>query len=139
MLNYKVVDKETGQLREPTTNELFELVNAQTTLAYALANSFKDTDRLTQKDVTAAMSVINILPAFGGAETAIASLNALEKDLDRSIESTINRLERSYYTQSDVMNGFLSLLKGGAGFGKTDTSKVVSEEERINILQGIQF
>jgi len=137
--NYKIVDKETGQLREPTTNELFELVNAQTTLAYALANSFKDTDRLTQKDVTAAMSVINILPAFGGAETAIASLNALEKDLDRSIESTINRLERSYYTQSDVMNGFLSLLKGGAGFGKTDTSKVVSEEERMDILQGIQF
>ena len=137
--NYKVVDKETGQLRKPNTNELFELVNAQTTLAYALANSFKDTDRLTQKDVTAAMSVINILPAFGGAETAIASLNALEKDLDRSIESTINRLERSYYTQSDVMNGFLSLLKGGAGFGKTDTSKVVSEEERMNILQGIQF
>ena len=137
--NYKVVDKETGQLRKPTTNELFELVNAQTTLAYALANSFKDTDRLTQKDVTAAMSVINILPSFGGAETAIASLNALEKDLDRSIDSTINRLERSYYTQSDVMNGFLSLLKGGAGFGKTDTSRVVSEEERMNILQGIQF
>jgi len=137
--NYKVVDKETGQLRKPTTNELFELVNAQTTLAYALANSFKDTDRLTQKDVTAAMSVINILPAFGGAETAIASLNALEKDLDRSIDSTINRLERSYYTQTDVMNGFLSLLKGQAMFGKTDTSKVVSEEERLNILRGIQF
>jgi hypothetical protein len=137
--NYKVMDQSTGKLRKPTTNELFELVNAQTTLAYALANSFKDTDRLTQRDVIAAQSIINILPAFGGAETAIASLNALEKDLDRSIDSTINRLERSYYTQTDVMNGFLSLLKGGAGFGKTDSSRVVSPEERLNILQGIQF
>jgi len=137
--NYKVVDQSTGKLRKPTTNELFELVNAQTTLAYALANSFKDTDRLTQRDVIAAQSIINILPAFGGAETAIASLNALEKDLDRSIDSTINRLERSYYTQTDVMNGFLSLLKGGASFGKTDSSTVVSPEERMNILQGIQF
>ena len=137
--NYKVMDQSTGKLRKPTTNELFELVNAQTTLAYALANSFKDTDRLTQKDVTAAMSVINILPAFGGAETAIASLNALEKDLDRSIDSTINRLERTYFTNAQVMDGFLSLLKGGAGFGKTDSSRVVSPEERMNILQGIQF
>jgi hypothetical protein len=137
--NYKVVDQSTGKLRKPTTNELFELVNAQTTLAYALANSFKDTDRLTQKDVTAAMSVINILPAFGGAETAIASLNALEKDLDRSIDSTINRLERTYFTNAQVMDGFMSLLKGGAGFGKTDSSRVVSPEERMNILQGIQF
>ena len=137
--NYKVVDQSTGKLRKPDTNELFELVNAQTTLAYALANSFKDTDRLTQRDVIAAQSIINILPAFGGAETAIASLNALEKDLDRSIDSTINRLERSYYTQTDVMNGFLSLLKGGASFGKTDSSTVVSPEERMNILQGIQF
>ena len=85
------------------------------------------------------MSVINILPAFGGAETAIASLNALEKDLDRSIDSTINRLERTYFTNAQVMDGFLSLLKGGAGFGKTDSSRVVSPEERMNILQGIQF
>ena len=137
--NYMVTDQSTGKLRKPTTNELFELVNAQTTLAYALANSFKDTDRLTQKDVTAAMSVINILPAFGGAETAIASLNALEKDLDRSIDSTINRLERTYFTNAQVMDGFMSLLKGGAGFGKTDSSRVVSPEERMNILQGIQF
>ena len=137
--NYKVTDQSTGKLRKPTTNELFELVNAQTTLAYALANSFKDTDRLTQRDVIAAQSIINILPAFGGAETAIASLNALEKDLDRSIDSTINRLERTYFTNAQVMDGFLSLLKGGAGFGKTDSSRVVSPEERMNILQGIQF
>jgi len=37
------------------------------------------------------------------------------------------------------MDGFMSLLKGGAGFGKTDSSRVVSPEERMNILQGIQF
>jgi hypothetical protein len=43
--NYMVTDQSTGKLRKPTTNELFELVNAQTTLAYALANSFKGTDR----------------------------------------------------------------------------------------------
>ena len=137
--NYRIEDPETGELRKPTTDELFELVNAQTTLAYALANSFKDTDRLTQKDVTAAMSVINILPGFGGAETARASLNALEKDLDRSITSTKERLERTYFTSDPVMQGFFSLLKGGEAFGMADTSRVVSPEERMNILQGIQF
>ena len=137
--NYKIEDPETGELRKPTTDELFELVNAQTTLAYALANSFKDTDRLTQKDVTAAMSVINILPGFGGAETALASLNALEKDLDRSITSTRERLERTYFTSDPVMQGFFSLLKGGDTFGMADTSKVISPEQRMDILQGIQF
>jgi hypothetical protein len=137
--NFKIEDPETGELRKPTTDELFELVNAQTTLAYALANSFKDTDRLTQKDVTAAMSVINILPGFGGAETALASLNALEKDLDRSIESTKQRLERTYFTSEPVMQGFFSLLKGGDTFGMADTSKVISPEQRMDILQGRQF
>ena len=136
--NYKIEDPTTGKLRKPTTNELFELVNAQTTLAYALANSFKDTDRLTQKDVTAAMSVINILPGLGGAETAMASLNALEKDLDRSIDSTLNTLERTYFTNDMVIKGFLSLLKGGETYGKFDSAPI-SKEQRMDILQGIQL
>jgi len=129
---------ENGQLREPTTAELFELVNAQTTLAYALANSFKDTDRLTQKDVTAAEAVINILPAFGGAETAMASLLALEKDLNRSIDNTVSRLERTYFTNEMVINGFLGLLKGSELFGQ-GTTPGLSEQERNEILGGIQF
>ena len=129
---------ENGQLREPTTAELFELVNAQTTLAYALANSFKDTDRLTQKDVTAAEAVINILPAFGGAETAMASLLALEKDLNRSIDNTVSRLERTYFTNEMVINGFLGLLKGSELFGQ-GTTPGISEQQRNEILGGIQF
>ena len=136
--NYKVEDPTTGKLRKPTTNELFELVNAQTTLAYALANSFKDTDRLTQKDVTAAMSVINILPGLGGAETAMASLNALEKDLDRSLDSTLNTLERTYFTNDMVIKGFLSLLKGGETFGKFNSAPI-TKNQRMDILQGIQL
>ena len=128
-----------GKLREPTTAELFELVNAQTTLAYALANSFKDTDRLTQKDVTAAEAVINILPAFGGAETAMASLLALEKDLDRSIDSTLERLKRTYYTSDGVLNGFTSLLKGSEQFGRNIPIPGMSSQQRQDIIGGIQF
>jgi hypothetical protein len=128
-----------GKLREPTTAELFELVNAQTTLAYALANSFKDTDRLTQKDVTAAEAVINILPAFGGAETAMASLLALEKDLDRSIDSTLERLKRTYYTSDGVLDGFTSLLKGSEQFGRNIPIPGMSSEQRQDIIGGIQF
>ena len=128
-----------GKLREPTTAELFELVNAQTTLAYALANSFKDTDRLTQKDVTAAEAVINILPAFGGAETAMASLLALEKDLDRSIDSTLERLKRTYYTSDGVLDGFTSLLKGSEQFGRNVPIPGMSSEQRQDIIGGIQF
>jgi len=128
-----------GKLREPTTAELFELVNAQTTLAYALANSFKDTDRLTQKDVTAAEAVINILPAFGGAETAMASLLALEKDLDRSIDSTLERLKRTYYTSDGVLDGFTSLLKGSEQFGRNIPIPGMSSQQREDIIGGIQF
>ena len=114
-------------------------MNAQTTLAYALANSFKDTDRLTQKDVTAAEAVINILPAFGGAETAMASLLALEKDLDRSIDSTLERLKRTYYTSDGVLNGFTSLLKGSEHFGRNIPIPGMSSQQRQDIIGGIQF
>ena len=140
--NYKVTDAKTGKLRKPTTQELFELVNAQTTLAYALANSFKDTDRLTQKDVSAAEAVINILPTFGGAETALASLNALEKDLDRSINGTLERLERTYFTSEAVLEGFLAGLKTGDRYGRGKSTLPPVEltaDQRADILQGITF
>jgi uncharacterized protein (DUF2344 family) len=140
--NYKVTDAKTGKLRKPTTQELFELVNAQTTLAYALANSFKDTDRLTQKDVAAAEAVINILPTFGGAETALASLNALEKDLDRSINGTLERLERTYFTSEAVLEGFLAGLKTGDRYGRGKSTLPPIEltaDQRADILQGITF
>jgi len=140
--NYKITDAKTGKLRKPTTQELFELVNAQTTLAYALANSFKDTDRLTQKDVAAAEAVINILPTFGGAETALASLNALEKDLDRSINGTLERLERTYFTSEAVLEGFLAGLKTGDRYGRGKSTLPPIEltaDQRADILQGITF
>ena len=35
--------------------------------------------------------------------------------------------------------GIGTLLKGGDTFGMADTSRVVSPEERMDILQGIQF
>jgi len=84
------------------------------------------------------MSVINILPGLGGAETAMASLNALEKDLDRSLDSTLNTLERTYFTNDMVIKGFLSLLKGGETFGKFDSAPI-SKDQRNDILQGIQL
>jgi hypothetical protein len=64
---------------------LEKLAVAETTLVYALANSFKDQDRLTERDVRAAERLVNLFTLTRGSESTRASIKAIAEELERDI------------------------------------------------------
>lgn len=58
---------------------------SETTLVYALANSFKDQDRLTERDVRAAERLVNLFTLTRGSESTRASIKAIAEELERDI------------------------------------------------------
>ena len=64
---------------------LERLAVAETTLVYALANSFKDQDRLTERDVRAAERLVNLFTLTRGSESTRASIKAIAEELERDI------------------------------------------------------
>jgi len=71
---------------------LEELAVAETTLVYALANSFKDKDRLTARDVAAAEKLVNLFTLTRGSKAVEASIRAIGKQL----QDDIIRYENDY-------------------------------------------
>ena len=71
---------------------LESLAVAETTLVYALANSFKDKDRLTARDVAAAEKLVNLFTLTRGSESVEASIRAIGKQL----QDDIIRYENDY-------------------------------------------
>jgi len=71
---------------------LESLAVAETTLVYALANSFKDKDRLTARDVAAAEKLVNLFTLTRGSKTVEASIRAIGKQL----QDDIIRYENDY-------------------------------------------
>jgi len=74
------------------SDTLEKLAVAETTLVYALANSFKDQDRLTQRDVQAAEKLVNLFTLTRGSEATRSSIKAIAEEL----ESDILRYENDY-------------------------------------------
>ena len=64
----------------------------ETTLVYALANTFKDQDRLTQRDIDAARNIVNIFSLTRSSEDVRASIEAIAQQL----EADIKRQEELY-------------------------------------------
>tara|TARA_R100001129_G_scaffold138434_1_gene99582 strand:- start:208 stop:1257 length:1050 start_codon:yes stop_codon:yes gene_type:complete len=91
---------------------LEQLAINETILTYALANSLKSKDRLTQKDIQMAAKLVNVFPIGRGEASVIESLEAVNKTLLKDIESaefdyqfafggdtnTINLYRRKYGT-----------------------------------------
>jgi len=71
---------------------LESLAVAETTLVYALANSFKDKDRLTARDVAAAEKLVNLFTLTRGSASVEASIRAIGKQL----QDDIIRYENDY-------------------------------------------
>ena len=65
---------------------------AETTLVYALANSFKDKDRLTARDVAAAEKLVNLFTLTRGSRSVEASIKAIGQQL----QDDIIRYENDY-------------------------------------------
>jgi hypothetical protein len=70
---------------EVDAETLEKLAVAETTLVYALANSFKDQDRLTERDVRAAERLVNLFTLTRGSESTRASIKAIAEELERDI------------------------------------------------------
>ena len=71
------------------------LAVAETTLVYALANSFKDKDRLTARDVAAAEKLVNLFTVTRGSDAVRASIQAIGKQLQDDIIRYENDYRRS--------------------------------------------
>ena len=71
---------------------LESLAVAETTLVYALANSFKDKDRLTARDVAAAEKLVNLFTLTRGSRSVEASIKAIGQQL----QDDITRYENDY-------------------------------------------
>ena len=68
--------------------DLEQLAINETILTYALANSLKSKDRLTQKDIQMAAKLVNVFPILRGEKSVIEALEAVNNTLIKDIEAS---------------------------------------------------
>ena len=106
-----------GFLSGLSRTEQERLAVQEVTLVYALANTFKDQDRLTQRDINAAREIVNIFSLSRSSEDVKASIKAISENLEKDIRrqerlftaaggltSTINQLRRLKGFDTDIAN-----------------------------------
>ena len=103
-----------------TGADLEQLAINETILTYALANSLKSKDRLTQKDIEMAAKLVNVFPIGRGEASVIESLEAVNRTLLKDIEAsefdyqfafggdtaTINEYRKKYGTLKSTQEQF---------------------------------
>ena len=90
---FKNTLKQLGVFKDQTDSANLErLAINETVLTYALANSLKNKDRLTQKDIQMAKELVNVFPLLRGQKQVIKSLEAVNE----TILADIKRLENDY-------------------------------------------
>lgn len=129
-----------GMLSGLSREEQEKLAVQEVTLTYALANTFKDQDRLTQRDVNAAKEIVNIFSLGRSSKDVKASIQAI----GRQLESDIRRQE-SLYTVAGGLETTLKDLRRlknfevfeGEGGVASQLAEDLSLEEIENIIEGI--
>ena len=96
-----------GMLSGLTREEQEKLAVQEVTLTYALANTFKDQDRLTQRDVNAAKEIVNIFSLGRSSKDVRASIEAI----GRQLESDIRRQESLYTVAGGLENTLKDLRR----------------------------
>lgn len=91
---------------ESDAANLERLAINETILTYALANSLKDKDRLTQKDITMAKDLVNIFPLLRGQKSVIKSLEAVNETILGDIERLENDYQFSFFGDSSTINNY---------------------------------
>jgi len=129
-----------GMLSGLSRAEQEKLAVQEVTLTYALANTFKDQDRLTQRDVNAAKEIVNIFSLTRSSKDVKASIEAI----GRQLESDIRRQESLYTTAGGLETTLKDLRKlknfevfEGEGGVASQLAKDLSIEEIENIIEGI--
>lgn len=96
-----------GRLSNLSREEQEKLAVQEVTLTYALANTFKDQDRLTQRDVNAAKEIVNIFSLGRSSLDVKASIEAI----GRQLESDIRRQESLYTVAGGLENTLKDLRR----------------------------
>tara|TARA_S200002703_G_scaffold158159_1_gene167797 strand:- start:10 stop:2178 length:2169 start_codon:yes stop_codon:yes gene_type:complete len=129
-----------GMLSGLSRQEQEKLAVQEVTLTYALANTFKDQDRLTQRDVNAAKEIVNIFSLTRSSKDVKASIEAI----GRQLESDIRRQESLYTTAGGLETTLKDLRKlknfevfEGDGGVASQLAEDLSIEEIENIIEGI--
>lgn len=129
-----------GMLSGLSRAEQEKLAVQEVTLTYALANTFKDQDRLTQRDVNAAKEIVNIFSLTRSSKDVKASIEAI----GRQLESDIRRQESLYTTAGGLETTLKDLRKlknfevfEGEGGVASQLAEDLSIEEIENIIEGI--
>ena len=132
--------KNRGMLSGLSREEQEKLAVQEVTLTYALANTFKDQDRLTQRDVNAAKEIVNIFSLGRSSLDVKASIEAI----GRQLESDIRRQESLYTVAGGLENTLKDLrrLKNfevfeGEGGVTSQLAGDLSLDEINSILEGI--
>jgi hypothetical protein len=111
-----------------TGAELEKLAVQEVTLVYAMANSFKDKDRLTARDIKAAEKIVNIFSLTRGSQDVYDSINAIAQEL----QADIIRYENDYRLQGGL-EIFIQNLRRTNNFNP-DTFQNVDVEKFIKEL-----
>jgi len=103
---------------------LEKLAVDEVTLTYALANSFKDTDRLTQRDIDAAAKIVNIFTWTRGSQQVKDSLTAIGDNLKSDIDSFRRSMQAlgATDTKINIIFGDYDSMTFGDKFAKTSRS-----------------
>jgi len=129
-----------GLLSDLSRDEQEKLAVQEVTLTYALANTFKDQDRLTQRDVNAAKEIVNIFSLSRSSKDVKSSIEAI----GRQLESDIRRQEALYTTAGGLETTLKDLrrLKNfeifeGEGGVPSQLAEDLSIEEIEKVIEGI--
>lgn len=99
--------KSMGMFRDETdAANLERLAINETILTYALANSLKDKDRLTQKDIQMAKDLVNIFPLLRGQKQVIKSLEAVNETILADISRLENDYQFSFFGDSSTIDNY---------------------------------
>jgi hypothetical protein len=96
-----------GFLSGLSRKEQERLAVQEVTLVYALANTFKDQDRLTQRDINAAREIVNIFSLTRGSKAVRDSIQAISEQLRQDIL----RNERNFTATGGLFNTLQFLRK----------------------------
>ena len=115
----------------------------ETTLVYALANTFKDQDRLTQRDIDAARNIVNIFSLTRSSADVRASIQAIAQQL----EADIKRQEELYALSGGLETSVQQLrsLKNFTPFREVEGGvaeqlfKDLTDEEVKKELESVQL
>ena len=131
--------KNRGMLSGLTREEQEKLAVQEVTLTYALANTFKDQDRLTQRDVNAAKEIVNIFSLGRSSADVRASINAIANQLESDI-----RRQEELFRDAGGLESRITNLRGLAEFETFNKGTVeeqllgdLSLDEIENIIEGI--